>query len=120
MSYHADGERVDVIHVLQAILPGNETLNVDVQLIPDAHDSIIILLIPVYQHKILDIHKVHVRNSYLRSFIYSSLVGKTNAVWVWWRYEQTHRWNQHVQTSRSCHQPLASLRVVLQDAFISL
>lgn len=51
MSYHADSEGVDVIDVFEAILPWDETLDVDVELVPDAHDSIIILLIPGDQHE---------------------------------------------------------------------
>lgn len=44
-SYHTDGEGVDVIDVSEAILPGDETLDVYVELIPNAHNGIIILLI---------------------------------------------------------------------------
>ena len=51
ISYHADSEGVDVIHVLEAVLPRDETLDVDVELIPDSHDGLIILLIPREQHK---------------------------------------------------------------------
>lgn len=49
--YHAESEGVDVIDVFEAILPRDETLDVDVELVPDAHDSFIILLIPGEQHK---------------------------------------------------------------------
>lgn len=51
VSYHADSERVNVIDVFEAILPRDETLDVDVELIPDAHDGFIILLIPREQSK---------------------------------------------------------------------
>lgn len=47
------------------------------------------------------------------------LVGEADAERVWWGDQQTHRGNQHIQTSRSCHQPLTALRVILQDALIS-
>lgn len=45
-SYHADGEGADVVHVFEAELPRDEALDVDVELIPDAHDGFIILLVP--------------------------------------------------------------------------
>lgn len=35
ITYHGDGERVDVSDVQETVLPGDETLYVDVQLIPD-------------------------------------------------------------------------------------
>lgn len=50
--YHAESERVDVIDVFKAILPRNEALDVDVELIPNAHDGIIILLIPKEQSRV--------------------------------------------------------------------
>lgn len=43
---HGYGEGVDVMDVSQAVLPGDETLNVDVQLVPDGQDGFIILLVP--------------------------------------------------------------------------
>lgn len=46
ISHHAEGEGVDVVDVFETILPGDEALDVDVELVPDAHDGIIILLIP--------------------------------------------------------------------------
>lgn len=49
--HHADSERVDVTNVFDTILPWDETLNVDVKLIPDSHDGFIILLIPREQQK---------------------------------------------------------------------
>lgn len=58
MSYHAESEGVDVIDVFEAILPRDETLDVDVELIPDAHDGFIILLIPRERHKPLITLKV--------------------------------------------------------------
>lgn len=51
ISYHLESEGVDVIDVFDAILPWDETLDVDVELVPDAHDSFIILLIPKEHHK---------------------------------------------------------------------
>lgn len=51
ISYHTESERVDVIDVFKAILPGHETLDVDVELIPDAHDGLIVLLIPTGKPK---------------------------------------------------------------------
>lgn len=44
-AYHADSERADVVHVFEAVLPRDEALDVDVQLIPNAHDGFIILLV---------------------------------------------------------------------------
>lgn len=38
-----------MLNVLHAVLPGNQTLDVDVQLTPDGHDGFIVLLIPVRQ-----------------------------------------------------------------------
>lgn len=46
------------------------------------------------------------------------LGGKADTERVWWGDQQTHRGNQHVQTPRSRHKPLAALRVILQDALI--
>lgn len=37
------------MNVLHAVLPRDQTLNVDVQLIPDGHDGFIVLLVPVEQ-----------------------------------------------------------------------
>lgn len=51
ISYHAKREGVDVTDVFAAILPRDETPDVDVELVPDAHDGFIILLIPGEQHK---------------------------------------------------------------------
>ncbi len=31
----------------ETVLPGDETLNIDVQLIPDWHDGLIVLLVPL-------------------------------------------------------------------------
>lgn len=50
-TYHAESERVDVIDVLEAVLPRDEALDVDVELVPDVHDGLIILLVPVEEHK---------------------------------------------------------------------
>lgn len=58
ISYHVESEGVDEIDVFEAILPRDETLDVDVELIPDAHDGVIILLIPGEQHKPLITLKV--------------------------------------------------------------
>lgn len=44
--YHGERERVDVVDVLEAVLPRDEALDVNVQLIPDSQDGLIILLIP--------------------------------------------------------------------------
>lgn len=49
-AYHGDGEGVDVIDVFETVLPRDETLDVDVDLVPKAHDGLIILLIPTEQH----------------------------------------------------------------------
>lgn len=45
--YHAYGERVDAFDVQETVLPGNETLHVDVQLVPDRQDGLIVLLVPL-------------------------------------------------------------------------
>lgn len=45
-SNHGNCEGVDVIDVFETVLPWDETLDVDVELIPDGHDGFIILLIP--------------------------------------------------------------------------
>ena len=45
--YHGHGERVDVFDVPEAALPGDQALDVDVELVPDSQDCIVILLIPV-------------------------------------------------------------------------
>lgn len=50
-TYHAESECVDVIDVLEAVLPRHEALDVDVELVPDVHDGLIILVIPVEEHK---------------------------------------------------------------------
>lgn len=51
LSHHAEGEGVDVIDVLDTVLPRDETLDVDVELVPDVHDGLVILLVPVEEHK---------------------------------------------------------------------
>lgn len=53
ISHHAGSERVDVSHIFEAKLPWDETLDVDVELIPNAHDGFIILLIPRQENKTL-------------------------------------------------------------------
>lgn len=58
ISYHAECEGVDVFDVFHAVLPRDKTLDVDVELIPDAHDGFIILLIPSKQNKQLFTLKV--------------------------------------------------------------
>lgn len=45
--YHGDGEGVDASDILEAELPGDETLHVDVQLVPYLKDGIVILLVPL-------------------------------------------------------------------------
>lgn len=50
-TYHGDGERVDAFDVQQAVLPGDETLHVDVQLVPDGQDGLVVLLVPSCQNK---------------------------------------------------------------------
>ena len=47
------------------------------------------------------------------------LVGKADGEGVGRGDEQTHRGDQHFQTSRTCHVPLATLGVVLQNALVS-
>lgn len=49
-----------------------------------------------------------------------SLAGQTDAEWVGWWYDQAHRGNGHVQTSRTSNIPFTALTVVLQDGLISL
>ena len=44
--YHRQSEGVDLVDVFNTVLPGDETLNIDVQLVPDAHDGLIILVVP--------------------------------------------------------------------------
>lgn len=51
MSYHGDGEAPNVVDVLDAVLPGDKTLDVDVELIPQGLDRLIVLLIPVSQQR---------------------------------------------------------------------
>lgn len=50
--YHGDSERVDVFDVQHTVLPGDETLHVDVQLIPDGQDRLKVLLIPLNKKRI--------------------------------------------------------------------
>lgn len=60
---HGYGEGVDVMDVSQAVLPGDETLNVDVQLVPDGQDGFIILLVPTtkqQEKKVLRIEKTFI------------------------------------------------------------
>lgn len=47
ITYHGDGEGVDVFDIQETVLPGGETTYVDVQLIPDWHDGLIVLLVPL-------------------------------------------------------------------------
>lgn len=46
------------------------------------------------------------------------LAGQADGERIWRGDQQTHGRNQHVQTSGSCHEPLAALRVILQDALV--
>lgn len=46
MSYHGDGEAPDAVDILDAVLPGDETLDVDVELVPKGLDGLVVLLIP--------------------------------------------------------------------------
>lgn len=46
VSYHGDGEAPDAVDVLDAVLPGDETLDVDVKLVPKGLDCLVVLLIP--------------------------------------------------------------------------
>lgn len=48
------------------------------------------------------------------------LVGQSDADGVGRGDEEAHRWDQHVQTSRTCHVPLTALGVVRQDALVPL
>lgn len=50
-TYHGDGERVDAFDVQDAVLPGDETLHIDVQLVPDGQDGLVVLLVPLCQNK---------------------------------------------------------------------
>lgn len=45
ITYHGHGEGVDCSHIHEAVLPGDETLNVDVQLTPDGQDGLVVLLV---------------------------------------------------------------------------
>lgn len=58
ISYHFESEGVDIVDVFDAVLPRDETFDVDVKLIPDTHDGFIILLIPTEQHKPLITRKL--------------------------------------------------------------
>ena len=49
-SYHGDGERVDACDVLDTVLPGDETFDVDVELVPHRQDGLIVLFIPDGPH----------------------------------------------------------------------
>lgn len=46
-TYHGDGERLDAFDIQDAVLPGDDTLHVDVQLVPDGQDGLVVLLVPV-------------------------------------------------------------------------
>ena len=45
-THHGEREGVDVVDVFDTVLPGDQTLDVDEQLVPDAHDGFVILLVP--------------------------------------------------------------------------
>lgn len=45
--YHGHCEGVDAFDIQEAVLPGDEALNVDVQLVPDGQDGLVVLLVPV-------------------------------------------------------------------------
>lgn len=100
--YHAESERVDVIDIFKAILPRHEALDVDVELIPNVHDGMIILLIPKEHNNLSVTCKQNnylirtffrPRLIYIPSIHFYSLIGEANAEWVWWGNEQTHRGN---------------------------
>lgn len=50
-TYHGDGERVDVFDIQHAVLPGDQALHVDVQLVPDGQDGLVVLLVPSGDNK---------------------------------------------------------------------
>lgn len=52
--YHGDCEGVDAPDVLETELPGDETLYVDVQLVPYLKDGLIILFVPFGDRKVRD------------------------------------------------------------------
>lgn len=45
-TYHGQSEWVDASDIQEAVLPGDEALSVDVQLIPDWQDGLVVLLVP--------------------------------------------------------------------------
>ena len=55
---HGESEGVDVGDVLDTVLPGHETLDVDVELVPHGQDGLVILLIPGEIHTHCS-HQVH-------------------------------------------------------------
>lgn len=55
VSYHGDCEGVDAADVVQAVLPGDEALYIDEELVPHCLKGLIILLIPATQH-------IHIRS----------------------------------------------------------
>lgn len=50
MSYHGDCEGVDDADVMQAVLPGDEALYIDEELVPHGLKGLVILLIPAMQN----------------------------------------------------------------------
>lgn len=51
ITYHGDGECVDAFDIQNAVLPGDETLHIDVQLVPDGQDGLVVLLVPSCDNK---------------------------------------------------------------------
>lgn len=46
ITHHGQGKGVDVVDVQETVLPGDEALHVDVELVPDGQDGLVVLLVP--------------------------------------------------------------------------
>lgn len=121
ITYHGESEWVDASDIQETVLPGDEALSVDVQLIPDWQYGLIVLLVPMgstettfKQHGLLD------QKQMVKQCFCILLVGKTDAEWIGRRYNQAHRGHRHIQSSRACDVPLTAVTVVLQDRLIIL
>lgn len=50
--YHGDGEGVDALDIHDAVLPGDETLDVDIKLAPDWQDCFVVLLVSLHDTEV--------------------------------------------------------------------
>lgn len=86
-SYHREGEGVDVADVFKAVLPRDEALDVDVELTPNAHDGVVVLLVSKNKARSVTPLRFWSRSTCTRESLFL-LLGEADAERVWWRDEE--------------------------------